>query len=59
MPNATTLLKFRRLLETHDRCQGLFSAIKAGLTAHGLVLREGKLVDATLIAAPPSTKNQA
>jgi len=58
VPDATTLLKFRRRLETHDLCKGLFSAINADLTARGLLLREGPLVDATLIAAPPSTKNQ-
>jgi IS5 family transposase len=51
-------LKFRRLLETHDLCKGLFTAINADLTARGLLLREGTLVDATLIAAPSSTKNQ-
>jgi IS5 family transposase len=59
VPDATTLLKFRRLLETHDLCKGLFTAINADLTARGLLLREGTLVDATLIAAPPSTKNEA
>ena len=58
VPDATTLLKFRRLLETHDLCKGLFTAINADLTAQGLLLREGTLVDATLIAAPSSTKNQ-
>jgi IS5 family transposase len=58
VPDATTLLKFRRLLETHDLCKGLFAAINTDLTARGLLLREGTLVDATLIAAPPSTKNQ-
>jgi IS5 family transposase len=58
VPDATTLLKFRRLLEAHDLCQGLFAAINADLTARGLLLREGTLVDATLIAAPSSTKNQ-
>ncbi len=59
MPDATTLLKFRRLLETHDLCRGLFTAINADLAARGLLLlREGTLVDATLIAAPSSTKNQ-
>ena len=58
VPDATTLLKFRRLLETHDLCQGLFTAINADLTARGLLLREGTLVDATLIAAPPSTKSK-
>ena len=57
VPDATTLLKFRRLLETHDLCKGLFTAINADLAARGLLLREGTLVDATLIAAPPSTKN--
>ena len=58
VPDATTLLKFRRLLETHDLCKGLFAAINADLTARGLLLREGTLVDATLIAAPCSTKNK-
>jgi IS5 family transposase len=58
VPDATTLLKFRRRLETHDLCKGLFQAINADLSARGLLLREGTLVDATLIAAPSSTKNQ-
>ena len=58
VPDATTLLKFRRRLETHDLCKGLFIAINADLTARGLLLRAGTLVDATLIAAPSSTKNQ-
>ena len=58
VPDATTLLKFRHLLETHNLCKGLFAAINADLTARGLLLREGTLVDATLIAAPSSTKNQ-
>jgi transposase, IS5 family len=57
VPDATTLLNFRHLLATHDLCKGLFSAINADLAARGLLLREGTLVDATLIAAPPSTKN--
>ena len=58
VPDATTLLKFRRLLETHDLCKGLLTAINADLSARGLLLREGTLVDATLIAAPSSTKNK-
>lgn len=58
VPDATTLLKFRRLLETNNLCRGLFEAINADLAARGLLLREGTLVDATLIAAPPSTKNK-
>ncbi|MBI3416679.1 MAG: IS5 family transposase [Verrucomicrobia bacterium] len=58
VPDATTLLKFRRWLETHDLCQSLFAAINADLSARGLLLREGTRVDATLIAAPSSTKNK-
>lgn len=58
VPDATTLLKFRRLLETHDLCKALFTAINAHLAARGLLLREGTLVDPTLIAAPSSTKNE-
>jgi IS5 family transposase len=58
VPDATTLLKFRRLLETNDLCKGLFTAINADLAARGLMMRAGTLVDATLLAAPPSTKNK-
>lgn len=58
VPDATTLLKFRRLLETNDLCKGLFTAINADLKTRGLMMREGTLVDATLIAAPSSTKNK-
>ena len=58
VPDATTLLNFRHLLETHDLCKGLFTALNADLAARGLLLRAGTLVNATLIAAPPSTKNQ-
>jgi IS5 family transposase len=58
VPDATTLLKFRRLLETNGLCKGLFTAINADLTARGLMMRAGTLVDATLLAAPPSTKNK-
>jgi transposase, IS5 family len=59
VPDATTLLKFRRLLETNDLCKGLFNAINADLAARGLMMRAGTLVDATLLAAPSSTKNRA
>ncbi len=53
-----TLLKFRRLLETNDLCKGIFQAINTDLAIRGLMMREGTLVDATLLAAPPSTKNK-
>ena len=56
-PDATTLLKFRRLLETHGLTQRIFETINGYLAAKGLMLKEGTIVDATLIAAPPSTKN--
>jgi IS5 family transposase len=58
-PDATTLLKFRRLLEAHELTRKVFEVIKAHLAEKGLMMREGTLVDATLIAAPPSTKNRA
>ncbi len=57
-PDATTLLKFRRLLEDKQLTESLFQAINARLAERGLFLREGTIVDATLIAAPSSTKNQ-
>jgi IS5 family transposase len=58
VPDATTLLKFRRLLEEHDLTAKLFEGINAHLAERGLLLREGTMVDATIIAAPPSTKNK-
>ena len=57
-PDATTLLKFRRLLEDHGLTGAIFQTINAHLAQQGLLLREGTLIDATLIAAPPSTKNR-
>ena len=57
VPDATTLLKFRRLLETHDLTPALFAQINAHLRERGLLMREGTMIDATLIAAPSSTKN--
>jgi IS5 family transposase len=57
-PDATTLLKFRRLLEAHRLTERIFAAINAHLTERGLILKEGTVVDATIIAAPSSTKNQ-
>ena len=58
VPDATTLLKFRRLLEEHSLTAQLFEGINAHLAERGLLLREGTMVDATIIAAPPSTKNK-
>ncbi|SEG21386.1 transposase, IS5 family [Nitrosomonas ureae] len=58
VPDATTLLKFRHLLEAHHLTESIFDAINAHLAERGLFLREGTIVDATLISAPPSTKNK-
>jgi IS5 family transposase len=57
IPDETTILNFRRLLERHQLTEKLFAHIRQWLEAKGLLLRSGTLVDATLIAAPPSTKN--
>jgi transposase, IS5 family len=57
-PDATTLLNFRHLLESHELTESLFNTINGHLAEKGLLLREGTIVDATLIAAPPSTKNK-
>jgi IS5 family transposase len=58
-PDATTLLKFRRLLEKHALTAAMFDEVKAVLSERGLLMREGTMVDATLIAAPSSTKNKS
>ena len=52
------LAKFRHLLEAHDLTRQIFDTINGHLVAEGLMLRDEALVDATLIAAPLSTKNQ-
>ena len=59
VPDATTLLKFRHLLERHDLTKHLFAEVNALLAERGAFLREGTIVDATIIAAAPSTKNKA
>ena len=59
LPDETTILHFRHLLERHALGMELFEEINAHLAAQGLQLREGTIMDATLIAAPTSTKNKA
>ncbi len=59
VPDATTLLRFRHLLEKHSLTQRIFEEINARLAEKGLFMREGTIVDATIVAAAPSTKNQA
>lgn len=58
VPDATTLLNFRHLLEKHKLGEALFAHVGTLLLKNGMKLSGGTIVDATLIAAPPSTKNQ-
>lgn len=58
VPDATTLLNFRHLLEEHQLGAALFAKVGELLLANGMKLSGGTIVDATLIAAPPSTKNE-
>ncbi len=58
VPDATTFLKFRRLLQDNDLTRALFDEINAHLGQQGLLMRAGTIVDATIIAAPSSTKNE-
>lgn len=58
IPDATTLLKFRHLLEQNDFGKEMFARVGALLQANGVKVSGGTIVDATLIAAPPSTKNE-
>ncbi len=58
IPDETTILRFRRLLEKNELAPKLLATINAGLAQHGLMLKTGTVVDATIIAAPSSTKNK-
>ena len=59
LPDESTILRFRHLLEEHELSLQLMAAINATLAAKGLLLKTGTVVDATLIAAPSSTKNSS
>ena len=58
IPDETTILNFRRLLETHELAPQLLERVNAHLARKGQSLRAGTIVDATIIAAPSSTKNK-
>ena len=58
VPDATTLLKFRHLLEGHELGKSLFDELNGILEKNGHMLRGGTVVDATIINAPKSTKNK-
>ena len=57
LPDESTILRFRHLLEAHDLGPQILAAVNAVLSQRGLLLKTGTVVDATLIAAPSSTKN--
>ena len=59
VPDATTIMNFRHWLEQHELSQVLFAEVSAMLEERGLLMRQGTIVDATIIAAPPSTKNKS
>ena len=56
-PDETTILNFRHLLETHDLCGGILDVVNLCLERQGIRISTGTIVDATIIAAPTSTKN--
>lgn len=58
LPDETTILKFRHFLEQHGLGKVLFKEVNKHLEKNGLMLREGSIVDATIISAPSSTKNK-
>ena len=58
VPDATTLLKFRHLLEEHKIGEQIFADVAARLERSGLIMHGGTIVDSTIIAAPSSTKNK-
>ena len=57
LPDETTILRFRHLLEKHDLATDMLRVVNDILRAKGLTMKKGTVVDATLIAAPSSTKN--
>ena len=58
IPDESTILRFRHLLEEHHLAQEIFAEVRKLLEQRNLLLKSGTIVDATIIAAPPSTKNQ-
>jgi IS5 family transposase len=58
IPDETTILTFRHLLEKHRLGEQIFETVKAHLSNRDMTMRQGTIVDATLIAAPSSTKNK-
>lgn len=59
VPDESTILNFRHLLEAHNLTEALFCAVSDYLEEQSLLMRGGTIMDATLIAASPSTKNKS
>jgi transposase, IS5 family len=59
IPDETTILAFRHLLEKHKLGEQIFETVKGHLKDRGMAMKQGTIIDATLIAAPSSTKNKA
>lgn len=59
VPDETTILRFRHLLEKHRLTEAIFVAVQEHLEERGLLVRSGTIVDATIISAPSSTKNRS
>ena len=59
LPDETTILKFRHLLEKHGLARKIFQCINEELQQQGLILKQGTLVDASILSAPSSTKNKS
>jgi len=57
VPDESTILRFRHLLEKHELTEAIFEEVKGLLEEKGLLMKSGTIVDATIIAAPSSTKN--
>jgi transposase, IS5 family len=57
IPDESTILRFRHLLEEHRLTEAIFAEVRSLLEEKRLLLKSGTIVDATIIAAPPSTKN--
>jgi IS5 family transposase len=58
IPDETKFLSFRHLLEKHDLGKQIFETVKRHLKGNGMAMKQGTIIDATLIEAPTSTKNK-
>ena len=58
IPDETTILSFRHLLEKNNLGKEIFDVVKAHLKQRGMAMKQGTIIDATLISAPSSTKNK-